>query len=98
MIHENQIDKWFMRVKDVVIVFGIIIAFWGWGIKLNELPMVVDAQAKEIVQLKDTAASNKIRLERLEIALNYIANDIKEIKDSIKDTNFLVRQHIESSH
>ena len=97
MMTRHDIDTWVLRAKDLAIVIGIIVSIWGWGIKLTELPIIVDAQAKEIVQLKDTALSNQKRLERLETALTYIAGDIKDIKSAIKDTNDLVRRHMETS-
>jgi hypothetical protein len=71
---KDNLDKWLMRGKDVVIVFGIIAAIWGWG----------------ITTLKDTAFSNVKRLERLETALAYIAQDIKDIKQILQHRSEVV--------
>lgn len=94
----ENINSWLHFLKDVVIIGGIVIAIWGWGIKLTELPLIVDAQAKDITQLKDTATSNKSRLDRLETSLTYIVNDVKEIKDSIRRQEDMLRQHMDASH
>ena len=87
MAKDQEIDRWLIRAKDVIIICGAVATFAAFGLRLYTLPGVVEAQASQIkeqdakiIVLRDTDGVLDKRITSMETKLEYIADSLKEIK------------------
>ena len=91
MASSNSIDKWLMRSKDVIIVFGAIVTFLAYGLKFYGLPKEVEANAlgikeakADIIILHEVDVTLGRSITELKYEQKYIAKGVDEIKDLVK--------------
>lgn len=94
MTSQSQIDKWFMRGKDGLLILGGLGAIFLFLFKYYPLPDTVDAQAqeiakveKEIIMLRESDMRFSSRLDNFEVKQDYTNKGVDEVKLWLKSIN-----------
>ena len=86
----------FNFIKYTVIIFTVLGAVWGWSASYNNLQSQVDTTTQKVdanittdkvehEELKDVDGVQEVRLERQELRMDNMQQDIAEIKQDVKD-------------
>lgn len=88
---QSTLDKWFMRVKDGIIISSALGAILLFMVKYYQIPDLVEAQAKEIQQaqtqisqLQEYTIKTDGRMARIEDGQVYTNKGIDDLKGWMK--------------
>lgn len=76
---KSTLDTWLKRFKDLILIGGCFATMWAYGVKIYQLPIIVEANAEDISSLKSESRSTEKRLTVIETKMDFLIDGIKKI-------------------
>lgn len=94
MTHQNSIDKWLMRGKDLLVIIAALGSFFLFVVKYYSLPAEVQAHAEQIEtqnqKISDLALADmriSARLDQFELKQDYTNKGVDRIENWLKNVS-----------
>lgn len=85
MSSQGQVDHIFLRIKDVLLIGGSLVAIATWYLGIAHLPKIVESHEQRLSKIETAIVKNDLVVAGIQKDLNYLTSGVDEIKNILKE-------------